>query len=331
VFPAIFLQLAVAWPASRRALLLYAGASAVLLLPAIAVYLGVWEQATRELALARFTEISLEDRALAWATETALIVSAGGLVGSLVGVSILARRGVVFPLVFVLTHFALCVSSQTIGITVWPRTVVYLVPILLLGLAYLSVRAVQGVLSARGAGRRLLWLAALLICTGSYSFRQAVALASPRDGCSWIPEYCLEYAEGNLREVVAGIDRELPPGARLAPGSYPIQDVFRLLSDRSDVTILPPLNQLIDHYDAGDLNAYTAQRGVGEMRADTVWTLVGQDRTAPQASRIGVLFGPTGLAWFDPPREPETVRSWETGARAYGVVTLSVLRPAAKP
>ena len=132
VFPAVFLQLAVAWPASRRALLVYAGASAVLLLPAIAVYLGVWQQATNELALSRFTTTSLADRILAWATETAAIVSArrpGGLAASVS--SMLARRGVVFPFVFVLTHFALSHGQPDHrNATVWHRTVVYLLPML---------------------------------------------------------------------------------------------------------------------------------------------------------------------------------------------------------
>ena len=331
VIPAIFAQLAVAWPRSRRAMLSYAGACALLAALSVPVLLVVPEQAAENISQSQFTWSSLGNRAWGWFAESSALISGPGLIGALLGVVALVDRGIVFPLVVVFGHFALWATSNAVGTVASYRSILYLLPYLLLGLAYLTVWAVVGALSIRDRRRKLLSIAAILICIGSYSLRQAVALASPKGACRWIPSYCQQYVEGmSLRAIIAGIDRQLPPGAPLAPGTYALQYIYRVLTHRTDVAILPPINQIISNYEKGDVETYAKERGVGEMRSDVLWILVRQDEGDEQQRKVGEVFGPSGLGLFDAVLEPETVEVWDTEIPNIGILTLAALRQPVK-
>lgn len=330
VGPAFLAQLAVSHRLrTSRAIVAYVGFASAVIAPAALVILLLWQQAVPNIGQAQFTLSGAIERAIDWFARGIAIFSAPGFAAALFGLAWLAAKRIVFPVVFVIQGLILSSISYQFGDVAWPRTFAYAIPFCVIGLSYaaaLGLEALRTLASStsrepRRTMQTLTTAAVLLCCSVSYLVLQVRALESRTVLCHRVPRYCEDYLVGSsIQKLVEAVDAVLPAGASLVASSYPVNDMYWVLSKREDVAFVPPLNQMSRALEQGSLQAYVAQRA--ERPSGPLYLLLDDSQNPDAVDDATAIFGKEGLGWASDPIRLEKVAAWDTKSVAYNVLSL---------
>ncbi len=243
-----------------------------------------------------------------WFQMAGELYSVPGLIAGLWGLGLMAWRDKVFlPLSVVISHFAAWCLIPLFAATSL-RTYLYVLPFFVLGGAYLLVTV--GVELRRAAAelnRDYLTmagttvLAAVLLAVHLAS--QIPGLVSKEKLADFLPRAWAFYftGQGELRPMVAEIERTLPPDAVLMTWGYGLQFLFRNLKDPATQVFVPPaLGALMLRHRSGLLRDHIERRRLSIAAGASVYLLVDHrfdlvDRQTA-AHGAGVVLGPEGFA-----------------------------------
>ena len=242
---------------------------------------------------------------LKWFYNLILILSPAGLFLGLLGVFILAIRQRIFlPLSLCVTHFIVSITMPMF-LGAHFRTDLYIIPFLILGLAYLVVLNLSEAVNFwRTREGSILTMAGVVILTaGAHHFW----LQSSKIGQSdiiqqQIPEFWASYykGQGELRPMAKEIDQILPESAVIFTWGYGMQFFVRNYGiENAGRKIMPSLLTLIPRIDNGNLSHLIKSRGLSIQTDAPIYVLIDHeaDRVDRESVRIGIanVLGPIGF------------------------------------
>lgn len=204
------------------------------------------------------------ERVQLWFRDIVAFYSVPGLVMGIAGVAGLAwRNHLMLPAAVVAAHFLAGAFLQVF--TQYDRTAAYVLPMLMLGAGWcLTVAMVQagGLSTVRTLSRHIaLAIAGLVsIMLAWHIVVEFPRLKSPDTVRNWgqlaVP--------ASWKPVIAEIDSVVPAGATLIPWNYGLSHQYRATSRRRPgaITMMRPLETLLDHRKTGTLDRYIADRGL---------------------------------------------------------------------
>jgi len=176
----------------------------------------------------------------------------------------------------------------------------YVLPLLCLGAAWVTVVAVAVMLRLRPTGQRPGAAAATaavvaLVLLPIHGAVEAPRLSQPRSVKDW-GEFLA--VQGHWRPMVAEIEAMIPPGGVLVPWDYGHSHMFRSLSARvrRDMHVTRPLATMLARWGEGTLKRYIARRGLSLDPAAAMFVLVPGDMApAALADGLSAVFGAEGF------------------------------------
>lgn len=344
--PATFLAIIFAaggtWPGKLRHAGLYAGFILLVMTPALALIaidaaglVGVSSSSTfvhvgREVVVSG-TEVigNALHRLVVWIHAHAGMLGGAMLVAGIAGLLALwwIERAALFFFVLV-AH--LVASSALKGFSYFQKTSGYIVPVLLLGAAYLTVRGFATAFSCLRPAPP--WKYALVaaglvpaVVTCFYMYTEMSRFhVYPRQ--SRMATHVIKGQQ--LRHVIADLDSKLRPGTTIIPGDDQAGQIYMAYSPRAgvEVGVFRPLDTLIAKKTSGQLGDYIARRGLALPPKETLALLLAPtDAVGARGDKISNLFGPDGFGLTGPVRL-EHVHTWATGGRGSAIPALGLYR-----
>ena len=271
-------------------------------------------------------------RGIGWLLTGSQMFSPPGVLTSILGLVFLAKkRRVVFPLLVVLTHWVattLVPGFGAYGSDTSLRTFPYVLPFFCLGTAYFLVAGIRGEF-ADMIKWRASWAIPLVaaILVFAHMSAQVAAFVASGDGASRVPMTWKMYrqGQGTLRQVVKGIDSQLPPDATLLAWTYPLQDLYVTLSARNPGRpSLPPLESQIRRLNAGTFPDYFKRRRLA-LPCDGAVFMFSPAEIPPHEieKAFSDILHAASPNCVD--RQAVRISSWQTGVEVYGDVVLYAL------
>lgn len=241
-------------------------------------------------------------RAVEWFPHVATLLSPAGLALGIAGVCGLAMvHGRFLPLTLLVAHWLAGVLVPEFHHQ-WERTVLYVLPILCLGMAWALVAAFRSFAAGRPAvGRTAVALALAVVGLAAvHAWGEGDGWLNPRGPAR---HFLADRQDRPWRRLVAAMDVRLPPGAVIIPNDYQGFYRVRALSDRvrRDLRVFRPLDVLNARQEAGTLSAYLAERHLAVVRGTPVFVLAtGPDPRERLEGKLTGILGDGGVRWVVP-------------------------------
>ena len=247
----------------------------------------------------------LVGRGLQWAANLTLIFSAPGVILGLIGVVLLAvRERILCPLGVCVSHFLVAITI-TLFSGAHFRTDLYLLPFLILGMAYLAIISFTAVgncwKQSKGIGHSAVGMLIIAI-TMYHLWHQALKISMPELVQQYIPGFWAAYyqGQGEIRPLAYHIDKILPENAVVLTWGYGMQFFIRNYGmERSDRKILPSLLTLISRFNKGTLSQLINSRDISIPTGAPVYVLIDPvvDYVDEERLQLGIenILGVNGL------------------------------------
>ena len=245
-------------------------------------------------------------KAVGWLEKGSQLFSTPGLALGILGLAIWARtERVALPLFVVIMHFLVWCSLPIFG-EVYLRTYLYVMPFLVLGIAYSSVIAGQAIWAALrskryGVGTVSASIAVIGVMM-AHVYAQVPILASTQEIRHRIPESWDWYfsGQGTLKPVMAEIGTILPERAVVVTWAYGMQFLLRIYQiEGSGRTVAPTLARLVPRFEDGTLPDHIRHRHLSVPADDPMFALIdhGAENVDHETVRRGIenVFGPEGF------------------------------------
>lgn len=245
-------------------------------------------------------------RAMNWFVTARDLYSLPGLAVGILGLAVLARDGVSLPLGIVVVHFlAWCFVPLFAASSL--RTYPYILPFLVLGAAYFFVASFKGSgLAVKWSNRTIINRRLVTAAAGGliaiHIAMQVPGLYSRARMAQALPNLWSRYfaGQGELRPMIAEIERTVPPNATLMTWGYGLQFLYRDLKTGDPDIRLPAINALMLRHETGLLKEHIRKRHLSLSATDPIYVLVDHavdniDRRT-LADAVATLLGPEGFA-----------------------------------
>ena len=243
--------------------------------------------------------------AFKWLEKGSHLFSAPGLALGVLGLAFWAQRErVLLPLFVVITHFTVwCALPIFAG--AYLRTFLYVIPFLILGIAYLSVIAGQEIwvaLKRKAIGGKAFAGVVVLGVLTVHIYNQFPLPISIQEIRNKIPEAWELYfsGQGSLKPAMAEIGNILPERAVAVTWGYGLQYLLRNYEiESSRRVIAPPLLMQIPWFEDGTLSDRIKRRRLSVPASLPMFTLI--DHSAENIDRESIrqsienVFGPKGF------------------------------------
>ena len=279
----------------------------------------------------------LARRATNWLAKGGELFSAPGLALGVLGLAAWARtERVTLPLFVVTTHFLVWCALPIFG-EVYLRTYLYVMPFLVLGIAYLSVIAGQAIWASLRSKKYRVGIVfssmAIIGVLTAHVYTQVPILASTQDIRHRIPASWDWYfsGQGTLKPVMAEIGTILPERAVVVTWAYGMQFLLRIYQiEGSGRTVAPTLVRLVPHFEDGTLLDHIKRRHLSVPADVPMFALVdhGAENVDQETVQRGIenVFGPKGFgiitkAALEPVGRWRLESSWPRDVALYRVLT----------
>lgn len=278
----------------------------------------------------------ITQRAADWLEKGSQLFSAPGLALGVLGLVVWARRErFLLPLFIVITHFSAWCAMPLFAGTYF-RTFFYLTPFLVLGIAYLSVKAglvIREALKNRTFSIKALAGLAVLGTVTAHVYVQVPILASTEEIRKRVPEVWEIYfaGQGTLKPAMAEVDSILPKDAVVVTWGYGVQFLLRNYEiEGSGRTVAPTLHTMIPRYEDGTLPDHIIRRHLSVPADVPMFALIdhAMDQVDRESVRQGIedVFGPKGFgiirkAALEPVGRWRLESSWPGDVALYRVKT----------
>ena len=236
---------------------------------------------------------------LQWFKNLTLILSDIGLGFGLLGTLILAiHQRIFFPLGLCVTHFLIAIMLP-IFMGAHLRTDLYVLPFLILGLAYLVVLSFLSVLNfwrSRG-GVALAMIGVVIIGASSNHLWQQMSKIGLSDLVrQQNPEFWSSYykGQGEVRPIAQKIDKILPESAVIFTWGYGMQFFVRNYGiEDAGRKVMPSLLTLISRFDNSTLSSLIKRRDLSIQTGKSIYVIV--DHEADRVDRENLQNGITNI------------------------------------
>lgn len=246
----------------------------------------------------------IRDQAVYWFQSLGRIFSIPGLILGIIGVMGCAWRDrLALPASIVVIHFLF--GTFLPPFVQYDRTAAYVLPFLILGVAWVVIVTVRTAIERyrRRESRALASLAlatAVMAALAGHCVSEYRRLEDPKTVLRW----GTLIKEPVWRPMILQIEAMIPAGGVLIPWDYGLSHQVRSMSSRSghDLTVLRPLQILIQRADLGTLRHYLDTRGVAISQTRPTFVLVWDNLTAEALNGyLERVAGPGGLGFAKTP------------------------------
>jgi hypothetical protein len=257
------------------------------------------------------------ERAAIWYRDVTTIYTAPGLFLGVLGVFGMAWRDrIILPAAIVSVHFLAGSFMAIFG--QYDRTAAYLLPMLILGSAWLLVNATRFAIEQRRCGRpkyigASLLVALLITALSHHAIAEYSRLMDPANVWRWGKR----VGKADWRPIISEIEATVPVDSVVIPWSYGLSHQFLTMSKRygQDLYVTRPLETFVSNWKARELRQYIEARGLALSNERPIFVLAPGDTTPERLSQdLRHVFGNDG---FNLPGIATTVtkHSWNTSEK----------------